>query len=194
MIWRVLLHIAVGLVVMAAAAWAYGTVLPQSAALALGIGLGSLEMVAPLFARHGISGRMIFRAGVPLIVWPIAGLLLEWRPLHLPWLTGVVIASGVASAAGAGTHSHAQGRDSSARIIESLVAVAIPLYAIIIALVLDASALDMALAAAGAAVGCVVAYQSRTWPGRHESALLMSAAACACVAVAWIVVAGVAFV
>lgn len=185
MFWRVLLHLVIGILIAVVALWAYATVLPAYVAIALGLGLGALEVVAPLVARHGISARLLFRAGLPLVVWPLAGLLFE-RLLHQPWLTGMVAASILAAASGFSTRSHAQGRDSQGRIIESVLAVAIPLYAIVTALVLHAAALTMALAAAGGAVACMVAYQSRTWPGRHETALLVGAATCAVTAGAWL--------
>ena len=191
MLWNVLLHVIVGVLFAVLAAWAYATVLPEAVALLLGITLGALEIIAPLVARHGITARLLFRAGLPLLTWPAFGLLFEHILPGRSWTTSMVLASILASATGFSTRSHAQGRDSQGRIIESIVAVGIPLYAIVYALVFDAGPVTMALAAAGGTVACMVAYQSRTWPGRHETALLIGAGVCAVTAGAWLVAATV---
>lgn len=183
--WHVLLHVVVGVLIALLASWAYATVLPAPAPLVIGLALGGVEVIAPLFAKHGASLQFLARAGLPLLTWPVFGLIFQ-HALHLPWTTGMVLASICASATGFSTRSHAAGRDSQGRIIESILAVAIPLYAVIAALVLNADPTTLALAAAGAAVGCLVAYQSRTWPGTHETALLVSAGACGLTAVAWL--------
>lgn len=194
-LWKFLFHFIVAIAIFALAAWAYSTVLPGAAALTLALVLGFLEIVSPAFSKHGVSMRLIARAGLPLLLWPLFGLLFARLLLPgRPWITTMLLASLCASATGFSTHAHAQGRDTQGRITESTLAVAIPLYALVTALVLNAAPVDMALAAAGAGVACVVTYQSRTWPGRHETALLVGAAACGATAAAWLLAAGVALI
>lgn len=191
MLWKILLHVVVGLIVGLIAAFVYSSVLPHAAAVVIGVVLGVLEMIAPAVSKHGISARTLFRVGVPFLVWPLVGLLLE-RGLHLPWLPGMVLASIAAACTGFSTHTHAKGHDSQNRIFESILALSIPLYALVTALVLGAGNAVMALACAGAGVACVVAYQSRTWPGRHEQAALFCACACVVAGLAWAALAGIA--
>ena len=181
---RIIVHILVALLVGIAGFYLYGSVLPQHAAAGVAAVIGVIELLSPIITKnHGLSIRLMAKAALPLLIWPILAAAIE-RSLRLDWVTGMAVASIGAVATGFLSAGHGSGRESL-RLTGVGIATLIALYAIITAVVTTAPMLAMVSASIAVGLSALVVHQAGVWPGKHERALLRAACACGCIAAIW---------
>lgn len=181
---KFLLHLVVAVVVFAVAVWYFRSVAPAGVAFWVALGLGLIELVAPLVgSKHGISGWVLLRVGAPVLAFPgFAWIMIYLR--HPAWYVTVPVAAGLACGVGAFAAGHGSGREHK-RLIAAGASVLVPLYALLYVLVEGAPPIGLACACAAVAVAPLVVKVAVTWPGRHETVFLYATAACAVVASVW---------
>lgn len=159
--------------------WLFSSVLPIPAAAVVAAVLALAELFGGGVGRRGGAGgglRLLIATGSTLISWPASALGLQWlgiadRPAR------IAIAAGAAAVLGVFAAGHGSGKESR-RLWAVLAAGAIPLYALIAALLISPPD-PLALASGAAAIGValVVAKQAIVWPTNHETALGIAASA-----------------
>lgn len=127
--------------------------------------------------RHGGGIRTLLAIGWPALVFPIVGWGIRWK-WGPGWYVTIPIAAAVACAFGTLGARNGSGGDTR-RLAEALVAVVIPLYAMVVLVVDGAPLPDLALGIAAVAVAPIVTKVAVTWPGKHEQALVAASALCA---------------
>jgi hypothetical protein len=152
----------------------FGAVLPQAAAAALAMVLAAVELLGPMFSKGagGASLRVLVRAGAALLVWPG----LAWALLALGLQdrgARIALAAAAASALGILAAGHGQGREH-ARLVTTLVSIAIPVYALAAALVQD-TRIAVAMGCAAVAVAFVTAKLALVWPDHLEDSMVAGA-------------------
>lgn len=181
---RIIFHTLVALLVGIVGFYLYGAVLPQHAAGVVAAVIGGIELLSPVITKnHGLSIRLMAKVALPLLIWPLLAVAIEWS-LRLDWVTGMAMASIGAVATGFLSAGQGSGRESL-RLTGAGIATLIALYAIITTVVMNAPMLAMVSASIAVGVVVLVVYQAGVWPGNHERALLWAAGVCGCIAAVW---------
>jgi len=161
----------------------FGAVLPDKAAATVALSLALIELLAPMLSKGGggASLRVLVKTGAAFLAWPG----IAWALLALG-LTDrgarIALAAAAASALGIFAAGHGQGREH-ARLAATLVAVAIPVYALAAALVQD-TRLAAAAGCLAVAVAFVTAKVALVWPDRLEESMAGGAALAVCAGIA----------
>lgn len=160
----------------------FSAVLPDIAARAVAIVLAVVELLGPMFAsRGGASMRLLAKTGAAFLAWPgFAWMLLvggvDDRGAR------IALAAAAASTLGVFAAGHGQGREH-ARLAATLVAVAVPVYALAAALV-QGTRLAAAAGCLAVASAFVTAKVALVWPDRLEESMVVGAALAMCAGVA----------
>jgi len=182
-LFKFLLRLLVALVIAFAGYVYFGAVLPDKAAATVALGLALIELLAPMLSKGGggASLRVLVKTGAAFLAWPG----IAWALLALG-LTDrgarIALAAAAASALGIFAAGHGQGREH-ARLAATLVAVAIPVYALAAALVQD-TRLAAAAGCLAVASAFVTAKVALVWPDRLEESMVVGAALAMCAGVA----------
>ena len=155
--------------------WYFGLVLPAPAAWAVGVLLGALELLGPLFVNRRVTGRGFGGAmgALAVLAWVAVGFLLwpglAWGVRYLaPWITpeqAAGFAAIPAAALGFSGSGHGSGSEHL-RLATVIFSAATALLAVLLAL---PTGDRFAVAAAGFAVGvsALVARNVGIWPPGH---------------------------
>lgn len=167
---RFLLRLLIALVIAWFGYVYFGAVLPDPAARIVAIVLAVVELLGPMFtSRGGASMRLLVKAGAAFLAWPgFAWLLLS------AGLTDrgarIALAAAAASTLGVFAADHGQGREH-ARLAATLIAIAIPVYALATALV-GGTHLEAAAGCLAVATAFVTAKIALVWPDRLENLMV----------------------
>lgn len=177
-IWKIFFRLLLAVVIGAIASLLFQSVLPAKEAQALGLLIGAVELVGSLFTSQSGAGggvRIMLRMGEVLLSWPVAAWALMAAGLHDPGIR-LGLAAGIASAVGMGAARFGYGKDT-ARLVAVLVACAIPIYALVSAL-LSGDAKAMIAACLAAAVAPITASVAHVWPDTHSVRFVSASVLC----------------
>lgn len=186
-IWKILFRIALAAVIGAIASLLFQSVLPVAEAQVLGLVIGAVELAGSLFTSQSGAGggiRVMMRMGEVLLSWPAAAWGLMLLGMGDPGIR-LGLAAGIASAVGMGAARFGYGKDS-ARLIAVLIAVAIPVYALVSA-ILGGDPKALIAGCIAAAVAPVTASVAHVWPSSHASRFVAASVLCAAAGVAVLV-------
>ncbi|AHX16397.1 hypothetical protein CH75_16780 [Dyella jiangningensis] len=174
-----LLRLLFAVVIAILCGWYFGLVLPQPAAWAVGVLMGALELLGPLFVNRRVTGRGFGGAvgALATLAWVAVGFLfwpgLAWGFRHVvPWISpgqAAGVAAIPAAALGFSGSGHGSGSEHL-RLATVIFSVATALLALLLAL---PTGDRFSVAAAGFAVGvaALVARNVGIWPPGHAQTL-----------------------
>lgn len=169
---RFIFRLVIALVIAYAGFMYFGAVLPRSAAAVVALLLAALELFGPMLGgQGGLSLRAMAKLGVALLVWPGLAWIIELSGYVPDRDARIALAAGIASALGVFAAGHGQGREN-VRLVAVIVSLALPAYAITVAL-FDPNAMGVAAACLAVGIGALTAKIALVWPQRHEDLMLV---------------------
>ncbi len=168
---KFIFRLLLGIIVAILAGALFGQVLPASAVWAVVVVVACAEFLGGVVGQHGGAGssaRLMVRMGATVAAWPLTALVLSYVIENRDVRIG--LAAAVASIVGMGAAKNGSGRDS-ARLLTVIIAVAIPAYAALMA-VLSGDRWAMVAACVAVAVAPLTALLAWVWPDAHHEKLL----------------------
>ena len=177
-LWKLLFRVLLAAIIGSVAALLFRSVLPAAEAQVLGIVIGIVELAGSLVtSQHGAGAgiRVMLRSGEVLLSWPLAAWALMAAGLTDPGVR-LGLAAAVASAVGMGAARFGYGKDS-ARLVAVIIAVSIPIYALVSA-ILGGEPKAMIAACVAASIAPITASVAHVWPDAHASRFVTASVLC----------------
>lgn len=184
--WKIIFRILLAAFIGALAGLLFRSVLPAAGANGIAIGVAIIELVGGLATARNSAGvgiRFMLWLGEIVLAWPCAAWLLVMASWWAPAWLGLTdrgfrigLAAAIACAIGMFAARHGYGRES-ARLVAIIVAVAIPAYAILAAVV-SGDGLAVIAGCIAAAVAPATAGVAHVWPDGHYERLRTAGAIC----------------